>query len=61
MADVYRSSTARSLGGTEKSYDRTIVVSIAVIAIGLVVALCLLTGSSAGYTPADLGLMNAYP
>ena len=61
MADVYRSSAARSLHGTEKSYDRTIVVSIAVIAIGLVVALCLLTGSSAGYTPADLGLMNAYP
>jgi len=61
MADAYRSSTARSLRGVEKSYDRTIVVSIAVIAIGLVVALCLLTGSSAGYTPADLGLMNAYP
>jgi hypothetical protein len=61
MADVYRSSTAPSLRGNEKFYDRTIVVSIAVIAIGLVVALCLLTGSSAGYTPADLGLMNAYP
>jgi hypothetical protein len=45
----------------EKSYDRTIILSIAVIAIGLVVALCLLTGSSAGYTPDDLGLMNAYP
>jgi hypothetical protein len=25
------------------------------------VALCLLTGASAGYTPDDLGLMNAYP
>ncbi|HKD77292.1 MAG TPA: hypothetical protein VKB76_17440 [Ktedonobacterales bacterium] len=58
MADVYRSSTA--LRRVEKSFDRTIVVSITVIAIGLVVALCLLTGA-AGYTPDDLGLMNAYP
>jgi hypothetical protein len=61
MADVYRSSAARSLRGSEKSRDWTIIVSIVVIAIGLVVALCLLTGSSAGYTPSDLGLMNAYP
>ncbi len=61
MADVYRTATARSLRGSEKSYDRTIIISIVVVAIGIVVALCLLTGSSAGYTPADLGMMNAYP
>jgi hypothetical protein len=61
MADVYRSSTVRSIRRSEKSHDWTIIVSIAVVAVGLVVALCLLTGSSAGYTPADLGLMNAYP
>jgi hypothetical protein len=61
MTDVYRTATTRSLRGTEKSYDRTIIISIAVVAIGIVVALCLLTGSSAGYTPADLGMMNAYP
>ncbi len=61
MADVYRTGTAPSLRGSAKSYDRTIIISIAVVAIGIVVALCLLTGSSAGYTPADLGMMNAYP
>ena len=61
MADVYRSSTARSFPGSEKPRDWTIIVSIVVIGIGIVVALCLLTGSSAGYTPDDLGLMNAYP
>jgi hypothetical protein len=61
MADVYRSGTARLLRASEKSYDPIIVVSIVVVAIGLVVALCMLTGSSAGYTPDDLGLMNAYP
>jgi hypothetical protein len=61
MADVYRTGTARSLRGSERSYDRTILISIVVVAIGIVVALCLLTGSSASYTPADLGMMNAYP
>ena len=61
MADVYRTDMARSLRGSEKSRDRTITVSIAAVAVGIVVALCLLTGSSTGYTPDDLGLMNAYP
>jgi hypothetical protein len=61
MADVYRTDTALSLRGSEKSRDWTIIISIAVVAVGIVVALCLLTGSSAGYTPDDLGLMNAYP
>jgi hypothetical protein len=61
MADVYRTGTARSIRGSEKSYDRAIIISIVVVAIGIVVTLCLLTGSSAGYTPDDLGMMNAYP
>jgi hypothetical protein len=61
MADVYRNSTARFLHGSEKSYDWAIMASIVVASIGIVVALCLLTGSSAGYSPDDLGLMNAYP
>jgi hypothetical protein len=61
MAEVYRTGTAGSLRGSEKSYDWTIIASIVVVAIGLVVALCLLTGSAAGYSPDDLGLMNAYP
>ena len=61
MADVYRTGTARSLDGSEKSRDWTITISIIVVAIGLLLALCLLTGSSAGYTPDDLGLMNASP
>jgi hypothetical protein len=61
MADVYRTGTTGSLRGSAKSYDWTIIASIVVVAIELVVALCLLTGSSAGYTPDDLGLMNAYP
>jgi hypothetical protein len=61
MADVYRSGTARSLRRSEKFYDWTIITSIAVVAIGVVVVLCVLTGSSAGYTPDDFGLLNAYP
>jgi hypothetical protein len=61
MADVYRTGTARSLRGTQKAYDWTIILSIGVVAIGLVVALCLLTGFSAGYSPDALGLMTAYP
>jgi hypothetical protein len=61
MADVYRTGATRSLRGSEKSHDRAIIISMVVVAIGIVIALCLLTGSSAGYTPADLGMMNAYP
>jgi hypothetical protein len=61
MADVYRTATARSLRGSKKSYDWTVLISVAVIGIGLVVAVCLLTGASAGYSPDDLGLMSAYP
>jgi phage baseplate assembly protein gpV len=61
MADVYRSTTVRFLDGSEKSYDWAIMASIVVASVGIVVALCLLTGSSAGFTPDDFGLMNAYP
>ena len=61
MADVYRSSTAQFLRGSEKSYDWAIIASIAVVSMGIVVALCMLTGSSAGYAPDDFGLLNAYP
>lgn len=61
MADVYRFGTARPLRASEKSYDQIVIVSIVVVAVGLAVALCMLTGSSAAYTPDDFGLMNAYP
>ena len=61
MVDVYQTGTARFLRGSGKSYEWTILMSIAVVGIGLVVAVCLLTGASVGYSPDDLGLMAAYP
>jgi hypothetical protein len=45
---------------SEKSYDFRILVSIAVVAIGTVVAICALSGHP-GVNPNELGLMTAYP
>jgi hypothetical protein len=45
---------------SERSYDFRILVSIAVVAIGAVVAICALAGHSS-VNPNELGLMTAYP
>jgi hypothetical protein len=45
---------------SEKSHDIAILVSIAVVAIGAVIAICALAGHP-GVTPDELALMTAYP
>jgi len=64
MTSSERSSANRSWSSSrhvsEKSYDLPVLISIAVVAIGAVVAICALAGHP-GVNPDELGLMTAYP
>ena len=44
----------------QKSYDVRILVGAAIVAVGIVVAICALAAHH-GVNPADIGLMTAFP
>ena len=57
-ADSSRSAYGRI---SEKSPDFRILVSVAIVAIGLVVATYALAVHTTGVSPNEIGLMSAYP
>jgi hypothetical protein len=61
MADDFESSLIDFGRSSTKSYDPVILVSVAIVAIILVVATYALTVSSSGFSPNELGSMTVYP
>jgi hypothetical protein len=61
IADDFESSLIDFGRSSKKSYDPVILVSVAIVAIVLVVATYALTVSSSGFSPNELGSMTVYP
>jgi hypothetical protein len=60
MAIVSSQRTVPSGLSLQKSYDVRFLISVAVVAVGVVVAICALAAHQ-GVSAADIGLMTAFP
>jgi len=60
MTMVSSQRTVPSGISLQKSYGVRFLISVAVVAVGVVVAICALAAHQ-GVSPADIGLMTAFP